>query len=93
MQILAALEKQFALQPLPCCCHCLQETSFLVHRTQPLLLAPNKEGYTVMAMSWCPKEMPQDSWRLSVLSQQPLQAWTQLPGTRQDLFEGDNNHT
>ena len=66
----------------------MQETSFLVHRTQPQLLSPNKEGYTVLAMSWCPEELPKDSWRLNVLSQQPLLAWAQLPSTRQDLFEG-----
>ena len=66
----------------------MQATQYLVHRTQPALLQANKEGYTVLAMSRCPEEVPQDSWRLSLLSQQPLQGWAQLPSTRQDLFEG-----
>jgi hypothetical protein len=65
-----------------------QETHFLVHRTQPVVLPANKEGYTVLAMSQGPEEVPQDSWRLSVLSQQPVQGWAPLPSTRQDLFEG-----
>ena len=67
----------------------LQETHFLVHHTQPLQLQANKEGYTVLAMSRCPEEVPSESWRLGLLSQQPLQGWSQLPCTRQDLFEGD----
>ncbi|KAL0028975.1 hypothetical protein WJX77_009213 [Trebouxia sp. C0004] len=65
-----------------------QETHFLVHRTQPVVLPANKEGYTVLAMSQGPEEVPQDSWRLSVLSQQPVQGWAPLPSARQDLFEG-----
>ena len=66
----------------------VQETHFLVHRTQPVVLPANKEGYMVLAMSQGPEEVPQDSWRLSVLSQQPVQGWAPLPSTRQDLFEG-----
>ena len=65
-----------------------QETHFLVHRTQPVVLPANKEGYTVLAMSQGPEQVPQGSWRLSVLSQQPVQGWAPLPSTRQDLFEG-----
>lgn len=67
----------------------MQETHFLVHRTQPRLLQVNKEGYTVLAMSRCPAEVPSDTWRLSLISQQPLQGWSQLPSTREDLFEGN----
>ena len=66
----------------------LQETHFLVHRTQPLQLPANKEGYTVLAMSRCPENVPSDTWRLSMLSQQPVQGWSQQPCVRQDLFEG-----
>ena len=68
-----------------------QETHFLVHRTQPVVLPANKEGYTVLAMSQGPEQVPQDSWRLSVLSQQPVQGWAPLPSTRQDLFEGQRH--
>ena len=66
----------------------MQETHFLVHRTQPLLLPVNKEGYTVLAHSECPEEVPSLAWRLNLISPQPLQGWSQLPSSRQDLFEG-----
>lgn len=67
----------------------MQETHFLVHRTQPLLLPANKEGYTVLATSQCPEDLPSLPWRLNLLSQHPLQGFTQLSSARQDLFEGE----
>lgn len=66
----------------------MQETQFLVHRTQPLLLPANKEGYTVLASCQCPEDLPSLAWRLNLLSQHPLQGLTQLPCSRQDVFEG-----
>ena len=62
-----------------------------MHRTKPSLLPGNKDGYTVLALSQCPEEMPADGWRLSVLSEQPVQAWSQIPSSRQELYEGSQS--
>ena len=59
-----------------------------MHRTKPTLLKGNKEGYTVLALSQCHQEMPSDTWRLCLVSEQPLQAWNQVPSSRQELYEG-----
>ena len=60
-----------------------------MHHTQPLLLPANKEGYTVLATSQSPEDLPSLAWRLNLLSQYPLQGLTQLPSSRQDIFEGE----
>ena len=70
---------------------CVQATEYVMHRTKPTLLKGNKEGYTVLALSQCGQEMPTDTWRLCLVSEQPLQAWNQIPSTRQELYEGSRS--
>ena len=42
----------------------------------------------MLAHSECPEEVTSLAWRLNLISQQPLQGWSQWPSSRQDLFEG-----
>lgn len=72
----------------PQVCDCVQATEYVMHRTKPTLLKGNKEGYTVLALSQCRQGMPSDTWRLCLVSEQPLQAWNQVPSSRQELYEG-----
>lgn len=60
-----------------------------MHRTKPTLLQANQEGYTVLALSQCRQEMPADTWRLSLVSEQPVQGWNPISSSRQELYEGD----